>query len=61
MVHYFIRELFKLALVHENQVTPAAYIVLTFCIIVVFSVALYRLVEMPAQRAIIKIVLAKHN
>jgi peptidoglycan/LPS O-acetylase OafA/YrhL len=59
MVHYFIRELFKLALVHENQVTPAAYIVLTFSIIIIFSVALYRLVEKPAQRVIIRTVLAR--
>jgi peptidoglycan/LPS O-acetylase OafA/YrhL len=59
MVHYFIRELFKLALVRENQVTPAAYIILTFLIIMIFSVALYRLVEKPAQRVIVRAVLAR--
>jgi peptidoglycan/LPS O-acetylase OafA/YrhL len=59
MVHYFIRELFKLALVRENQITPASYIILTFLIIIIFSMALYWLIEKPAQRMIIKTVLAR--
>jgi peptidoglycan/LPS O-acetylase OafA/YrhL len=59
MVHYFIRDLFKLGLVRDNQVTPALTVVFAFLVIVVCSIVLYRLVEKPAQRWMVKAVLVR--
>lgn len=61
MVHYFVRELFKLALVHKDHIVPASYLGVTFLVIIVLSIALYRFVERPAQRWTIKLALPKQN
>lgn len=50
MVHYFVRDIFKLGLVHEGQVTPLSYVLLSLAVIFIVSVPLYLLVERPAQR-----------
>jgi peptidoglycan/LPS O-acetylase OafA/YrhL len=61
MVHYFVRELFKLTLVHKDQVVPAPYLGLTFLVIAAISVILYQFVEKPAQRWSIKMALPKQG
>jgi len=50
MIHYFVRDIFKLALVHDGQVTPLSYVLLSLLVIFIVSVPLYLLVERPAQR-----------
>ena len=50
MIHYFVRDVFKLALVHDGQVTPLSYVLLSLLVIFIVSVPLYLLVERPAQR-----------
>jgi len=50
MIHYFVRDLFKLALVHDGQVTPLSYVLLSLALIFLVSVPLYLLVERPAQK-----------
>jgi len=50
MIHYFVRDIFKLALVHDGRVTPLSYVLLSLLGIFILSVPLYLWVERPAQR-----------
>src|SRR3954470_1916035 len=50
MIHYFVRDLFKLALVHAGQVTPLAYVILALLAVLGASVPLYFWLERPAQK-----------
>ncbi len=50
MIHYFVRDLFKLALVHAGQVTPLSYVLLALLAVLGASVPLYFWLERPAQK-----------
>jgi peptidoglycan/LPS O-acetylase OafA/YrhL len=50
MIHYFVRDIFKLAMVHAGRTTPLYYIVLAMLLVLAASIPLYLLIERPAQR-----------
>ena len=49
MIHYFARDVFKLALVRAGEVTPAYLVFMVLIVIFCASVLLYNFVERPAQ------------
>jgi peptidoglycan/LPS O-acetylase OafA/YrhL len=50
MIHYFVRDIFKMALVKGGEVTPLQDVLLAFLVILAVSVPLYLLIERPAQK-----------
>jgi len=50
MIHYFIRDVFKLAFVHANETTPLYYVLGVFLVIFSVSIPLSVYIERPAQR-----------
>jgi len=50
MIHYFVRDIFKLVLVHAGETTPLGYTVLALLTVLTASVPLYFLIERPAQK-----------
>jgi len=50
MIHYFFRDVFKLAFVHANETTPLYYVLDVFLAIFAASIPLYLYIERPAQR-----------
>jgi len=50
MIHYFVRDIFKLALVHADETVPLHYVLGIFLVIFAASVPLYLYIERPAQR-----------
>jgi peptidoglycan/LPS O-acetylase OafA/YrhL len=49
MIHYFARDVFKLALVRAGETTPLYFIFAVFFIVFLMSVLLFKLIERPAQ------------
>lgn len=49
MIHYFVRDVFKLALVRDGEPTSMFLIFVVFLAIFFMSVLLYKLIERPAQ------------
>jgi peptidoglycan/LPS O-acetylase OafA/YrhL len=50
MIHYFVRDIFKVMLVKSGEVTPLQDVLLAFLVILAASVPLYLLIERPAQK-----------
>jgi peptidoglycan/LPS O-acetylase OafA/YrhL len=50
MIHYFVRDIFKLAFVHPGQTTPLYDMLLALLIVMAASIGLYFLIERPAQK-----------
>jgi peptidoglycan/LPS O-acetylase OafA/YrhL len=50
MVHYFVRDIFKFALVRPDETTPLYYVCFALLTVFVASMPLYFLIERPAQR-----------
>jgi peptidoglycan/LPS O-acetylase OafA/YrhL len=50
MIHYLVRDVFKLVLVHPDRTTPLVGTILALLIVLAVSVPLYLFIERPAQR-----------
>jgi len=50
MIHYIVRDIFKLSMVHADQTPPLSIVVAALLCVFAASVPLYYLVERPAQR-----------
>jgi len=59
MIHYLVRDIFKLLLVHPSQPTPISYVLAALAAVFIASVPLYLLLERPAHRYLVKMMSAR--